>query len=393
MLLKIDVEQPYNNRINQLQGLFIILSVLGFEFFSFINDYIGYSEKLSISYRLFYLIIGIAIIVINTCWYKEKIGLSTSLKIILSFWVLYLVRSIFDTLQNTDNTTITEFWIFSFLICFFSMFPLITKINHSTLKIAKKGLFFLALLTNIFAFKNNISEISETIVARFNANEVLNSITYGQSGLVLVILSLSFFLDSTKKTKLFYLCFILLGLANIGIAASRGPLLQLFCVLGFLIIYKFDEFKYSFFFIITLILVYWIFVLSEYLFIFNSVADRVINTNIDEERPAIFMDSWNLFAENPIFGHGTIEEYAHNIFLGSLESIGFLGGVLIFIIYINAFKESIKLVRVRDTDWVALLLVMQLVAALTSGAIWNSFQLWALLALVTNLYRNRNLYA
>ena len=76
-----------------------------------------------------------------------------------------------------------------------------------------------------------------------------------------------------------------------------------------------------------------------------------------------------------------------------MESIGFLGGVLIFIIYINAFKESKKLVRIRDTDWVALLLVMQLVAALTSGAIWNSFQLWALLALVTNLYRNRNLYA
>ena len=393
MLLKIDVEQPHNNRIIKLQGLFIILSVLGFEFFSFISDYVGYSEKLSISYRLFYLIIGIAIVVINTYRYKGKIGISTSLKIILFFWVLYLVRSIFDTLQNSDNTTITQFWIFSFLICFCSMFPLITKINHSTLKIAKKGLFFLALLTNILALNNTASDVSEAIGTRYSANEILNSITSGQVGLVLVILSLSFFLDSTKKTKLFYLCFILLGLVNIGIAASRGPLLQLFCVLGFLIIYKFDKFKYLFFFIITLILVYLIFVLSEYLFIFNSVADRVINTNISEERPAIFIDSWNLFAANPIFGHGTIEEYAHNIFLGSLESIGVLGGVLIFIIYINAFKESIKLVKIRDTDWVALLLVMQLVAALTSGAIWNSFQLWALLALVTNLYRNRNLYA
>jgi len=253
-------------------------------------------------------------------------------------------------------------------------------------------LFFLALLTNIFAFKNNISEISETIGARCNANEILNSITYGQTGVILVIMSLSFFLNSKKNTKYFYLFFIFLGLANIAIAASRGPFIQLFVVLGFLIIYKFNKIKHSILFIITSILAYLIFVFSETLFIFYSVIDRLITTNANEERITIFNNSWNLFIENPIFGNGTLGEYAHNIFLGSLESIGFLGGVLIFIIYKNAFKESIKLIKIRDTDWVALLLVMQLIASLTSGAIWNSFQLWALLALVANLYRNRFLY-
>jgi len=318
-----------------------------------------------------------------------------SIAIIIIYWILYFAKAIYDTAFNpeTDQSMVPEFWMFSFFLCFLPIFPLITTINNTTLNYARKATFILAILVNILGLTHNIMSISQDILTRFLANEILNPITYGQTGVILIIMSYTYLINQNERYKYIHLLFIGLGIINVGLAGSRGPILQLFLVLVFYFIYNFKKARklnlLTIFLGVFIVGLYF----REYLFIFDSVVERILTTSFEEERTAIYAESWSKFMANPFFGSNVMDEFAHNIFLGSLQSMGFLGGILMLIIYKNALKESIALVKIKSTDWVALLLVIQLISALMSGAIWNGFIFWSLLALVTNLYYHRDMYS
>lgn len=321
--------------------------------------------------------------------------MSASRVVLLIFWFLYFIKTLYETSfdPETSQSMIPIFWLFAFFLCFLPMLPLSTTINLVTINYAKKILFLLAVLVNILSLQKNMKEVSKEILTRFNGNDIINPITYGQTGVVLIILSFSYFMNHNSKYKFIYIIFIGMGLANIGLAASRGPVITLFLILVFYIISNLKNKQiFNFFFLaLTLGLLGWYF--RGYLFVFDSVIQRLDTTSSDEERNNIIAESWSRFSSSPIIGSNAIGEYAHNIFFGSLEAIGIIGGVLILIIYVNAIKESFALVRIKSTDWIALLVVMQLCAALLSGAIWNGFVLWPVLALSANLYLQRSLYA
>ena len=69
-----------------------------------------------------------------------------------------------------------------------------------------------------------------------------------------------------------------------------------------------------------------------------------------------------------------------------------MGGILMLIIYKNAYRAIKKLVTIQSSDWIVLILVMHLMAGLTSGSIWDNWILWPLLGLVSTLFYNRRLY-
>lgn len=385
--------QPFNNKLNFLQVTLIALTVLGFEAISFLSSNYGdNSSNISIAYRVVYLII--TLIVIKKYWIAGRtVVINNSIKIIFIFWGFYLVKGYYDTVfvQQTIQELIPRFWEYGFLLCFVPIFSFIISVNRKTLDYARMAVFALAIFVNIFSLINNIKLASQSSLLRLNANEILNSITYGQTGVILIIMSFTSVMKQSLRFKYLYILLIGLGLANIGLASSRGPVIELFFVVIFFVMINLKKIKSTLFVIFLLAITVGIY-FSNYLFIFNSVVDRIKTTSGNEERPVLYKESWQLFTTNPYFGSNAIGEYAHNIFLGSLEALGILGGLLILAIYYNALKESIALVKIESTNWVALLLVMQLIGSLLSGAIWNGFLFWAFLPFVSNLYYNRRLY-
>ena len=393
MLQQNIVTHQSNNKPKFLQALFVALTILGFETISFSDSlYDLYGEKVSIAYRFIYILIGLVIVFKYS--FSRRVIISKPLKVILFFWFIYFIKALFDTLNNHElpNEYILQFWTFSFLLCFLPILFFIPLINKSTLNYARKLTFALAIFVNIFAFYNNFSSLTQGIITRFNANTILNSITYGQTGVILIIMSLTYFY-STKKYRFIYIGLIILGLLNVGLAAARGPLLQLFVVVAVYFYFNFKNQRYSGLFALLTVLVVIGYYFSEYLFIFDSVYSRLTNTNESPElRNVLFWNSWNEFLNNPLFGGRALTENAHNIFLGSLEAIGIMGGILMLIIYKNAYRAIKKLVTIQSSDWIVLILVMHLMAGLTSGSIWDNWILWPLLGLVSTLFYNRRLY-
>lgn len=390
MLKNKNIIQPYNNKNKYLQIILIPLMLIGFQALSFLVS----SEELesniiSIFYRAFFVLV--CIIIITTYSIKKKIFNQNY--ILFIFWFIYLCRGFYDSTLNPQSikSMILMFWLFAFFLAFIPMIALLASINIRTLLNAKKLFFVLAVIVNVLSLINNISLIFEGNITRYMSNQLINSITYGQSGLALVIISFSYFNTNLNKSRYLFLIMILLGLVNMTLASSRGPIIELIIVSLVFLISNANKFKFRY--LIFIPPLFYLF-FSQYSEIINvsNVIDRLNSTNLEEERINIFMDSWNRFIDSPIIGSRAIGEWAHNIFLGSLESLGIIGFILMIIIYKNSIKRSFVLVKYSSTNWLALLLIMYLVSALVTGGIWNSIILWALIALNSNLYYNIKFY-
>ena len=389
MLQESQTEPPHNNKLKYFQSLLIALIFSGFEAISFVSTSVGLnSGTVSIVYRFGFVVI--CLLVLINSGLKKRVLFNTPLLFVLIFWTIYLLRGVYDSFLNTVaiQSMISLYWYFAFFLCFIPIIACSASINNRTFIYSKKILLVLALFVNVVSIMRNIMDVTLSAQTRYNANEVINSITYGQSGLVLLIISLSYLLSVKNKLKYVYLIFMLLGLTNIAVAASRGPVLQFVVVLGFYLFSNVKRISLKRLIIPASVALFFITYIVEFVN-FDNVIGRIVNSNIEEERTGIFMSSWQGFLENPILGSRAIGEYSHNIFLGSLEALGIVGGALILVIYFYAFKQAYRLSKNRSTDWIGLLLVMYLVSALSSGAIWKYVVLWPLLALAFNIGQRR----
>ena len=386
------IPQPYKNKLRYLQGLLIALIISGFEAFSFISSSLGTnSRSASIIYRMIFVVICLS--VIRRSVLEKRLFSKSPLIFVIMFWSLYLLRAVYDSFinPNVEQSYVSLYWNFAFFLCFIPMISTSALINHKTLIASKKMLLGLSLFVNTLSITGNLMNVAKNLQTRYNANEVINSITYGQSGLVLLILSFSYFVNEKTKYKYLYLAFMALGVANIAVAASRGPVLQLGVVFGFYLAANTERFRLKSLIIPAALLVIFIHY-SQQIINFSNVIVRLLNSSVEEERTVLFLESWQRFCDNPVFGSRAIGEFAHNIFIGSLEALGVLGGILVGIIYLYLIRSAYELAKFETTNWLALLLIMYLVDALFSGAVWNLTTLWPLVGLILNLYLNRSLY-
>lgn len=389
--------QPYQNKIKYLQVLLISLGILGFQMISSLPETFGVDSRLvSVPYRAFYLIVCI-FTVIHFKWHKK---VPKTLLPVIAFIFLYALRSIYDSIFRYHEVKdgLIEFWLFAFVMGFFPMLPLLFKLNLNTINRSKLFLFIISIVVNILGFKNNYGAFSEEkIGARFLGNEVLNQISYGQTGVVLVILCLSYFYSFQKLGKIGLVPLIGLGLINVALAGSRGPMIELALAIICFIVVNFKQIgivnlSIAFFFFIGLGIYF-----GDYLMFFNTILDRLQDTNFNqgsgsEERYYLFNEAWDQFVSNPIFGYKGIGAYPHNLILEAFMALGVVGGFLMIYIIFISVRNCLGLIKVEATNWIALIFLMHLVGTFISGSIWNSFEFWSLLALSFSLYYNRNLY-
>ena len=390
--------QPYSNRTKYLQVLLLVLGIEGFQLISNIPEAFGVlnSRIVSISYRFVYFIICI----LTLLYFRWDIKLNKLFLPVFLFIFLYFIRALYDTVfkfSEVGNIAV-EFWLFAFVMGFFPMLPFLYKMNLKTIEFSKKALFVITTIINIISFKSNYFAIAdEKMGARLYGNKLINPITYGQSGVVLVILCLTLFHDPKFKVKIILLPILAIALMNVALAGSRGPMIELTITFLLFIIFNFKNigtFKITVLFISIIGVAFYF---SDYLVFFNTAIDRLSETGFNkgsesEERYYLFKDAIEQFFNNPLFGYQAIGVYPHNLNFEAFLSLGILGGLLfIYIIGISIYF-SISLIKISTTNWIGLIFMMYIISTFISGALWNSFEFWSLLALCFTLYKNKELY-
>jgi O-antigen ligase len=391
------VTQICDNKIKYLQVILISFGILGFQLISNLPEFFGLDSRIvSIPYRAFYLLICI-LTILHFKWGNK---INKFFVPILIFIFFYFLRSVYDSITQykINECGLVDFWLFAYIIGFFPMLPFLFRVNLVSLDRAKLVLFILAIFVNLLGLKNNYEVFNDgSLGGRFVGNEVLNQISYGQTGVVLVIMCLSYFYSQKITGKLSLIPLIGLGLMNVALSGSRGPMIELALAIVCFIIINFKKIG-----VLNLSLVFLLFIgfgiyYSDYLIFFNTVLDRLQETSFNqgggsEERYFLFKEAWMQFLANPIFGYKGIGVYPHNLILESFMALGILGGLLMIFITIISIRNCITLIKIEATNWIALIFFMHIIGTFISGAIWNSFEFWSLLALSFSLNKNKNIY-
>jgi O-antigen ligase len=374
--------------IVSIKSFVLIAIVTGFQLFTFfIPDEVEGNSVYSIYYRISFVIICFLAILSEGIKFRNRYPFS--LILFYFFWAFYIVHGLFDTFLVTrlDSSLSIRFWAFAFFLCFIPSLVLSAKFKVGELKFAEYGIFTVVLLVNILGFVRNISDVSAAVKTRYDANNLLSTIHYGQAAAVLVILSLMYLVKCKLIIKPFLVLPIAIGLANIFIAASRGPLLQL-AVAVLILLYSQIKSGRLIIILFSIIIIFLLLGSVHSIVSTDGLLTRLLETSSDEERSEIYQRSFTLFVNNPLFGAGVLDEWAHNIILGAFEGMGILGGLFITFITIFTIRNIFKLNGGNSTQWVALILAIYFVGSLFAGSLWNAVILWPLIALANNLVSN-----
>ena len=393
-----ELTQPYSNKIMYLQVLLLVLGIEGFQLISNIPEAIGVlnSRIVSIPYRFVYCVICI----LTLLHFRWEIKFNRLFLPVFLFIFLYFIRASYDTIFKFSEVAsiAVEFWLFAFIIGFFPMLPFLYKMNLKTIEFSKKALFVITTIINIISFKSNYFAIAdEKLGVRLYGNELINPITYGQSGVVLVILCLTLFQDPKFKLKIILLPILAIALMNVALAGSRGPMIELTITFLLFIIFNFKKIGTFNITVLFITIIGVAFYFSDYLIFFNTAIDRLSETGLNkgsesEQRYYLFKDAIEQFFNNPLFGYQAIGVYPHNLNLEAFLSLGILGGLLFIYIIVISIYFSISLIKTSTTNWIGLIFMMFIISTFISGALWNSFEFWSLLALCFTLYKNKELY-
>jgi O-antigen ligase len=396
------IQQPYKNKIIYLQLFLIAFGLLGFELFSYLPELLKVDSRIvTVPYRALYLVLCTAVLI--SARQRNTIKVHIDFIPILTFWFFYYIRASFDTIFKLDEIKmpILDFWLFAFFLSFYPMLPLLCKVNLKTIIATKYLVFSMAVILNILAIIYNYGKFSIGNISRIQGNEILNTITSGQIAATLIVMCFTFFNNRKIWVLLSLSALIIIGLINIVIAASRGPVIQLLIILLVFVSCNLRRIGYKnllfIFVIFTCLGIYF----SDFITTYNLLMSRLEGTGLsqsgsDNLRYQMFTGAWDQFTSHPILGDfiegRAFGGYPHNIFLESLMSMGIFGGVTMIIIFIVASINSLTLMKHRSTDWVGCLLIMQMVAQFTSGSIYSSFAFWSLIALTSTLKNNFVLY-
>jgi hypothetical protein len=390
-----------------LKYIFAIIYI-GFFFpvIALFNQYTNQSNNyISIIYRASTFLISFLIIVKEAS--NKKSFLGSSIIILIFFWIYYMIKLLYDLfflnlLQNPNNSIfyyITQTFGISFinLIAFYYAGK---KINYKQL--AQYLFYFLALLNSVIFFvfiKNHGFNLAEYASMRLGLSsdyteiEYLNPISIGVYASYLLI-SLAYY-----RISFYYLIFFIIGIFNLTVSASQGPVLCLFIFYFFYFI-KYDikmNFKNIIIFIFILILTIFI--------IYSNVGDeiliiqRILNVDQNEstfQRIEAVNSAYNQIKENIFFGtHYFVvinNSVPHNLFIDIILSTGLVGLILVLV----SFFRFLKIIILNYCEYSVMgISFFYFCLTQTSGYVFGLIDFWPLVGLILtyNNVKYKNVYS
>ncbi|MFC1531368.1 O-antigen ligase family protein [Gemmatimonadota bacterium] len=234
--------------------------------------------------------------------------------------------------------------------------------------------------------------------------DTLNPISIGHLGVTLSLISaFRLVANSTSRTGSFVLLVSLgLGMFVAGMAASRGPFVSFMGGILILALAARNVRRQARMMVLwAAIIVASIWgglAIQEYLG-FQAVA-RVQSLATgpyfaDLPRLQLISDAWKQFLGQPLLGSSLDELgsawYPHNLIVESFMATGILGGGAFVVLVVGGLIAALRIsIVIPQQAWVALLYVQYFLGAQFSGALYTSYTMWALLALVVTLHSAQN---
>lgn len=386
---------------------YILLVVFGFPIFVTTNLLLGYdTSQGSIIYRAVVVFFSFVLIFnsINKLS-KIKFGLFSL------FLFLYTLRLIFDlSIRNISNPYMEAEIIYLFHFGGI-IIPVIAVsfMNINAIKL-NTSFFYMSFVQCLFVLIGLYLLYGTDFVQLFSERHMfsddsinsgkgspLNPILVSRVGAVFYILLLHNILLKKIKVKLYlYVVGFVLAITLILLGSSRGPLLT--CILLSIIMLFFNlknsktQNKFIVLFGISVVLIglnYLITTYSESIGLINRLNESLLSqSDFNYGRDYHFEAAINQFINNPFFGDKIFDNYSgfypHNLLLESFMALGFFGGLIFaYLSIVNIFKGFKK-----NITNIYIMFVCFTLFVFTSGAIWNSFEFWILLAVINKFRKN-----
>ncbi|WP_207495316.1 O-antigen ligase family protein [Aridibaculum aurantiacum] len=377
------------------------------------------SRPFNMAYRLVCVAMAVYIILVVLGRKKEDFKTSIPIYLFLAFWLVYSIRLFIDiSILKVPNNVDTNFAIYSFAFgnCLLPSLAILLIAKKINLNKALPVMFGLVLSSNIIIFllvivKQGFSlEIlqSRLWLASDEGKATINPITISLYGSYLFILSLIILitkqwrLNMVKRSGI--IIALLLGLLNIMMGASRGPMLFTALALVVILVNAWRLNRFSIrgllkFFVVGIALT-----VAFALFVWPSIADVDLEfiTRISfsfekglegEERDLSITAAWHDFLRHPFLGSsfvGTFDGYyPHNIVVEALMATGVLGGFF-FISFLGfVIFKSFMLLRQSKYFPFGMIMLAIIFTSLLSGALFMGVDLWPWSVLIASTYHQK----
>ena len=391
------------NSLVKLGTYYFNFLLFGFPIQTFIPFLLGVnSTPFSIFFRVLYLCVSIILIFLPS--QKSTFKLKIAFVSMLSFWVIYSIRLFFDMeLMGIKYLDVSNFYVYSFAfgVCLIPAIATYKIANSFNIEKSLEASFLILLTSNLCSLYAILSfgnwDITNILLSRATVSveidgetlSLINPISIGFHGEVLALLSvflIYFPIWKSKFYKTLVFASLALGILNILLGASRGPLLGFLLVLFFelYLIGKIKKFNISF--IKQIVTFGGLVIFFLFFFLLNNVEEiELFNrtsimyeerlSNVKEDRDYEWESAVNQFFKNPILGDAFVTDYdssySHNFFLDVLMSTGLVGGLLFFTFFIFLMLKVKQIVRLVKSHiflyGYVIFFLVALIASMISG--------------------------
>lgn len=321
---------------------------------------------------------------------------------LLVFWTMYAIRLILDTFVAPVPLRMhpAEYFAYSIGVCMIPMLALLVRPDAEVLRTALRSSTIIATAACLIALYLNFSAILRGDLASVHnmrlSSETLNPIALGNLGVSVAVLALFLLVRRRGSGRLrmpLLLAVGFIGVATIGLSASRGPVLSLAILLPLLVWLGFRGGSPRTALVLASVLVLGAYAGAVYIerqlgFGVLSRIESLLDVSRDESaqvRVTLYENSWSQFLESPFIGHSLDEQrsgyHPHNPVLESFMATGFLGGTAFCLVLIGAMAAALRiLIRQPQHGWVSLLYIQYLINAMLSGSLYLSADMWGLAA-------------
>ena len=382
------------------------------------------TNSFNIIARAIYL--GVSLIIIFLTFFKtqNRIKLPTGAVYFILFWILYSLRLLYDLeILDLGYMDQDKYYVYSFAFgsCFVPSLAVI--FNKSIISIDRLNLntWYLLLISNIFlllsllyTYDGNIVLILATraqlMINKGTLSEIsiINPITVSYTGEIVAVQGICFLMLGFDKLyklkKIIIYVGIFLGICNLILGASRGPMLA-FVLLVFIIVYfriRREPNVAVFINKLGIFLIILIVVISGYLIpklnsqnIELESFNRLISfkesreENIKEVRDFEIASAWQQFLDNPIVGDRFTnrydDTYPHNLILDILMSTGVIGFILFIMLYFFVIKKNNDLLVNKSYIPVFTLFISIIFSGMLSGSLFQGIAPWIFSVLILSL--------
>lgn len=334
-----------------------------------------------------------------------------AIHLLFIFFLFYLFRIFYDI--GFKGMEVAYFRLFSFYIgnIVLPIFTLVKAFKFIDIQRLLRRIFKTLIIANIlilfaFFYQQNFSFSPEVLLGRAEVkigekDSLVNSITYSLYGGYLFLLCFSllvFQIKNISKNKIRLFFFLFLGIINLLLGSSRGPLLSTFLAIVVFLLQYFLYVKKKNIFKLGLIVVLVSIVISYSFTYLNEnnfqlgIIERMLKFSDDmhygekEGRISLYGKAFDFFEESPILGKQFMFDngaYPHNMVLEVLMALGLIGFLLYLGVILFYLKRIFDIYRIgKFYVPIVFISVLSFGLTMTTGNIYENVEFWNIMAFV-----------